>query len=173
MFINQYQTIYKKLIFCIILCCFNVPGFAAVAYITEVNKVDFGELLGLAGSCHLDHSTKVVTDVGGSLCPFTTPPLGEPGKYFIVADPFKQISIRIKNRPNTGDGLTYVPDGVYEVFGLADTAIISNQFQVIDSGATGVINIKLGGTLTSATSQSFNSVFSVVVTEGITFNELP
>ena len=156
-----------------LISCLLIQKPAFSATINEVNNIDFGEILGLSGSCDLDWDTKITSDAGGQLCPSTNVNYGEPGKYVIVADPYTQFSIRIKNRINPGDGLSFYPDGVYRVFGESDINILQNQFQTVDSGATGVITIIIGGTLISAIDQNFNTPYNINISQGITYNELP
>ncbi len=142
----------------------------------RVNKsqiLDFGELLGLPGSCHLDVATKELTDFGGNLCPFSDQRYGEPARYIVVADPGSQIEFRIISYSNLIEGLSYTPEGVYEVSGLPDVPIIINQFQTIDGGATGIIHIVIGGTLTTSSAQSFNSSFLIEIEDGISFEAVP
>ena len=163
-----------KVVFFISLFSMSHISFSAdLPYVNEVNVIHFGELLGLSGVCELDYDTKLLTSISGQLCPFMGTTYGEPGKYMIVASPYKQISIQVKSRINNGDGLTYIPSGAYRVFNEVDIAIIPNEFQTINSGSTGVITILIGGSLTSATNQDFNSSYRVDIISGIEFNELP
>ncbi|WP_293751305.1 hypothetical protein [uncultured Paraglaciecola sp.] len=142
-------------------------------FFNEVQPIDFGELLGLAGTCILNYDSGLITDGGGSLCPFPNTRFGDPGRYQIVATPFTNVQIMVDRRPNTGDGISYTPAGIYQVFGESDTPIIADLNQTIYSGSTGVITIFLGGTLVSSVAQSFNSSFSISIVDGITFNEVP
>lgn len=142
-------------------------------YLTKSKELDFGELLGFTGSCHLDFITKELTDNGGSLCPFSDQRYGEPAHYIIVANPGSQVEFRIISYSNPTEGLSYIPEGIYEVNGLPDVTIVANQFQTIDSGDTGVISIFIGGTLSTSRAQSFNSSFLIEIEDGISFNEVP
>lgn len=142
-------------------------------YVNKVQILDFGELLGLPGSCHLNFDTKVLSDLGGNLCPFNDQRFGEPLQYLVVADPNSQVEFRVISYSNSDQGLSYAPEGIYEVSGLADVPIIVNQFQTIDAGATGVINIIMGGTLTTSQPQSFNSSFLIEIEDGVSFEAVP
>jgi hypothetical protein len=142
-------------------------------YINEVQKLEFGELMGFTGSCSLAYDTKVLSDNGGSLCPFSKVRYGEPGQYFIVANFNTDVEIRIASRNNDGDGIAYTPSGVYRVHGESDIAIIADSNQTVSSGTTGVITILLGGTLTVSSIKALGSTFNVTLEQGITFNELP
>jgi hypothetical protein len=147
--------------------------FAAEPQLNIINDIDFGEVFGMSGICHLDASTNAVTDGGGGLCQSSDPQTGEPGTYIIVGNPNTSINVQIKIRPNTDDGFTFTPDGMFEVFGQPDIPIIANQNHVVPTGDSGVITIKLGGTLNAVFDQNFNSSYSIELINGIIFNELP
>lgn len=156
----------------ILLCTVLLAGQSLAQekpYINKVQILDFGELLGLPGSCRLDFDTKELSDLGGNLCPFSDQRFGEPLRYLVVADPNSQVEFRVISYLNPAQGLSYAPEGIYEVSGLADVPIIVNQLQTIDAGATGVINIIMGGTLTTSQPQSFNSSFFIEIEDGISF----
>lgn len=142
-------------------------------YLIISQKLDFGELLGLTGTCHLDAETKEVTDLGGSFCPFIYQRYAEPAHYIIVADPGSQVEFRINTYSNLSNGLNYIPEGIYKVSGLSDVPMLINQFQTINSGSTGVINIRMGGTLTTSRAQSFNTNFLIEIVDGISFEHVP
>jgi hypothetical protein len=152
---------------------FSLSSFAAITpYITLVDNLSFGEILGLPGSCYLAHDTKEVIDSAGSLCPAQESEGGTPGKFILYANANKQVNIKIKNKINDGDGLSFTADGVYSVSGLPDITILPNQFQLIDTGSTGIIIITIGGTLTSSIQQNFSSSYNLNVIDGIEFFEL-
>jgi hypothetical protein len=138
-----------------------------------MQELEFGELMGFTGSCILAYDTKILSDNGGSLCPFPNVRYGEPGEYLIVANFNTDLEIMIVSRPSDGDGISYTPAGIYRVHGEADTAIIADQNQTISSGTTGVITIILGGTLTLTSNKAFASLYTVTTEQGIIFNELP
>tara|TARA_R110000868_G_scaffold372002_2_gene635779 strand:- start:138 stop:644 length:507 start_codon:yes stop_codon:yes gene_type:complete len=163
----------KKL--CISLC--TVVSCTALSqqapYLNEVKVIDFGTILGLSGTCHLAYDTAIVSDAGGNLCPFQEVVYGTLGKYQIVAAPHTQIQIRIVDRPNNGDGITFTPAGVFQVLGLPDILIAPKTFQTVSTGDTGVITIIMGGTLVNSTPQNFNTSYLFNIESGITFNEIP
>lgn len=156
---------------------FTTLVFSAFAedlpYINQVQQLEFGELMGLPGSCSLDYDTKIVSDNGGSLCPYSNVIYGEPGQYLVVANSNTDVEIIIASRENDGDGISYTPSGIYRVHGEADIAIIADTTQTISSGSTGVITIMLGGTLTLVSSKDYDSTYTVSIEQGITFNEVP
>ena len=165
----------KKRLICNVFIFFIFTSTSVFAYVepylTIIDELSFGELTGFSGTCSLDYQTKELSHVSGTLCPFSDGRKGTPGKFFLFGNPNTQISIRIKNKPNTGDGFSYTPSGVYSVSGFSDVAIISNTFQLVNTGNSGLIIINLGGTFTSAVQQSFNSTFDLVIEDAIQFIE--
>lgn len=142
-------------------------------YLITSQILEFGELLGLIGTCHLDFDTKELSDMGGRLCPFSYQRYGEPARYTVVAEPGSQIEFRMIGLFSTSEGLSYEPEGVYVVNDLPDVPIQVEKFQTIDSGDTGIINIHIGGTLTTLRAQSFNSTFIIQIEDGISFEVAP
>jgi hypothetical protein len=154
-------------------CCIFLASAQEKPYFREVRIINFGELLGLVGSCELDHETNEVSDGGGSLCPFTGTRYGEAGKYEVVADPNTNIKLKISIRASiNGDGINFIPSGKYEVIGEPDVDIIVNQNQTIFTGSTGVITILVGGTLMATSTQNYNDTYEIEFENGITFDEV-
>ncbi|WP_158769196.1 hypothetical protein [Paraglaciecola sp. L1A13] len=141
-------------------------------YLNTVQQLEFGELMGFTGSCSLDYDSKILTDNGGSLCPFSGVRYGEPGKYLIVANFNADVEVQITSHTANGDGILYTPSGIFRVHGEPDIPIIADQKQTISSGTTGVITILLGGTLTLTANKAFDTTFTVTTEQGIIFNEV-
>jgi hypothetical protein len=150
-----------------------IDASAMTPTLSIVKEISFGEIFGKSGICNLDYDTKVVSDLGGGLCPSFETKLGVPGQYIITGNSGTSLVIHIKSRPDSGDGLTFTPSGIFEVYGQADIPILTNQDQVVPTGDTGVVTIRLGGTLRAIFDQSFNDSISIEMIEGITFNEQP
>lgn len=142
-------------------------------YINIIQHPDFGELMGLPGSCELNYVNNELTDNGGSLCPFTDQRYGEAGHYIIVASANTNITTNISIRTPIGDGLTYTPNGVYRVSGQADVNITAAQDQTIFSGNTGIITVILGGNLTVSQILPYNKSFNIELDDGISVSEVP
>ncbi|WP_448567972.1 hypothetical protein [Thalassotalea ganghwensis] len=155
-----------------LVMCFPSYGFIE-PYINVTQIIDYGELLPLTGICHIDHDTKEVIDIAGNVCPYPDTRYGEPGRYMLVGNPNTNMSIKIASRLNPGDGMSFAPDGIYQVNGRADIAIVADQFQTVNTGDTGVITIIIGGSLTIHSNLSFNNSYRVDIAQGIVFNELP
>lgn len=160
----------NKLIIIVVLLFSPIVAFSA-PYLSALDDISFGELLGKNGSCELDATTNIIGNHTGSLCLYNK--TGTPGRYLIVSSPDKIIRIRINTKTNSGDGITFIPSGVYRVTGEVDVAIVANQYQNIDTGTTGILEIKLGGVLAAQIELSLASTFTFTNMTGIDWNELP
>jgi hypothetical protein len=167
------KTQLRMLLILFTTIAFSTNAQEDLPFMNIIHNADFGELLGLPGSCVLDHSTNEVTDAGGSLCPFADQRYGEAGEYIIVATSNTNVTINISIRTDEGDGLNFVPSGVYQVNGESDISITATQDQTIFSGNTGVITIVMGGTLTASNTLAYNASYSIELENGISFNEVP
>jgi hypothetical protein len=165
------KLIINALIIGVIFCTLSATA-QEKPYFREIRTVNFGELVGLIGTCELDHVTNEISDGGGSLCPYTGTRYGEAGKYEIVGNPNTNIKIRVSIITNQGDGLNFVPDGVYQVLGQPDTELIAAQDQTVFTGSTGVITILMAGTLISVSPQGYSSTYDIDFVNGITFDEV-
>lgn len=146
-------------------------AYAIEPYLSVVEEMSFGELTGFNGSCFMDYSTKEVSYLSGSLCPFSETRYGTPGKYFLFGDPNAVIRIRVNDKVNTGDGVTYSPAGSYSVNGEPDVVINANTYQLITIRSQGFIVINLGGTMTNYKQQNFNSTYNLTMENAIQFTE--
>ncbi|MGJ8691249.1 MAG: hypothetical protein ACSHW0_02065 [Thalassotalea sp.] len=155
----------------ILLLSLNIKAYAITPYHSVVREVSFGAIFGFPGVCTLDYLTSRVNNVSGSLCDHAGINFGTTGKIIIYGNPNTQISIRLKSKPNDGDGLTYSASGLYSVNGLPDVVIIADSPQLIDTGSTGNITITLGGTLTSTIQQSFGASYELTIVEGLEYTE--
>ena len=162
-----------KILMTSVLATLVFSASAAEPVISILQELEFGELMGFTGSCSLDYDTKIVSDNGGSLCPFSDVRYGEPGQYLVTVDVNVDVEIVIASRVSDGDGIFYTPTGVYRVFGEDDIPIIADQNQTVASGTTGVITIILGGTLTLTSNKALGSSYTVDIAQGIIFNEVP
>jgi len=160
----------KKLIVVIVLLFSPIIAFAA-PILSVINDISFGDVLGKTGSCELDAITTIIGNQTGSLCLYNQ--TGTPGRYLIVSSSNTIIRIRVNTKTNSGDGITFVPSGVYLVTGEADVTLLPNTYQDIDTGSTGILEIKLGGVLAASQELSFGTTYSFSNATGIDWNELP
>jgi hypothetical protein len=161
---------FKKFIIIIVLSLSPVIAFSA-PYLNVIDDISFGNLLGKTGSCELNAITNVIGNQSGNLCLYNE--TGTPGRYLIISSSNKVIRIKISTKTNSGDGIVFVPSGVYRVTGELDVVIVADQYQDIDTGDTGILEIKLGGALTAHLTLSLASTFSFTNLTGIDWNELP
>jgi hypothetical protein len=161
---------FKKFIVMAVLSLSPIIAFSD-PYLNVIDDISFGSLLGKTGSCELNAITKVIDNQSGNLCLYNE--TGTPGRYLIVSSSNKVIRIRINTKTNSGDGIVFVPSGVYRVTGEVDIDIVADQYQDISTGTTGILEIKLGGALTAHLTLSLASTFSFTNLTGIEWNELP
>lgn len=149
-------------------------SFNVYAQITPVMNIirepDFGELVFVPGSCLLDYQTGQVTDlVASNTCINAS---GTVGKYQLVVNSNTLVSIKILQRDNEGDNLMFVPEGQL-VSSVQTIDITPNIAQQINSGATGVITINLGGRLYINQYLNPSSTYHLTKEDGIEWSELP
>jgi hypothetical protein len=157
-----------------LMCLLLLTSFSSYALTPSfsVNKeISFGLVLFIPGNCTMDHNSGAITVSNPSkMCGSNGN--GVRGYYTIIANSNTQISIKISQRDNEGDGFLYIPAGEL-VSDFETVVIIPNTTQQIDSGSSGVVNIFLGGQLliVSPTTPSSNITFTKVA--GIEWSELP
>jgi len=135
-------------------------------YIIETRTLLFGEVIFIPGSCTMAHDTMVITNITAqNIC---VDGIGSSGSYRIFANPNKQVQIKINSHINSGNGIVYVPSGILES-DVESKNIIPDINETIDSGASGIINITLGGRLTINTiltpSSTNSELFNIDFTE--------
>lgn len=140
-------------------------------YLITYSEVGFGKVMFTNGNCTLDHDTgEVSNSTPDYMCNLDGSSVA--GYYRIIANPNKQVSIKILQRDNTGDGFIYIPGG--ELSSDAETLVITpNIAQEIDSGSNGNIYIRLGGTLHITKDVAPSKEFVLTRAEGIEWSELP
>ena len=150
------------------LSLFSFKSLALTAYIAQTSLIHFGFLIHIPGSCDMAYDTKLITNTSASnIC---TSSAGQLGKYRIYANPNTQVQIKVKSHNDNGSGIIYIPNG--ELGSDAETLlIVADVNKTIDSGASGIIDIHLGGSmyLNNMLSSSTNYIESF----DIDFTELP
>lgn len=154
-----------------------LSGFGAMAYaditpyLTTDKEISFGHVLFISGNCTMSHTDGTFTlsnpDV---MCGYASK--GVPGRYVIIANPNRQISINILQRNNDGDGFIFIPEGEF-ISDFETVAITVNVAQQINSGTSGVVNIQVGGRLFINSQTTPNSNFNLIKVDGIEWSELP
>lgn len=134
-------------------------------------KINFGLVFFITGHCTMDHDTGAITaSTPSKMCGSNGN--GTRGYYSIIANPNKQISFKINQRNNEGDGFLYIPAG--ELVSDTETIVITpNVAQQINSGSSGVVNIYLGGQFFIVSQASPSTNYTIMKTDGIEWSELP
>lgn len=157
-----------------LICLLLSTSFSSYAVTPSfhVNKaISFGLVLFITGNCTMSHETGLITVSNPSqMCGSNGK--GIQGYYTIIANPNKQISFRIDQRDNEGDGFLYVPAGEL-ISDFETVTIIPNSTQQIDSGSSGIVNIYLGGQLFIVSPTTPSSSFTLTKVAGIEWSELP
>ena len=146
---------------------YSFSVFAAITpYIVETKTLYFGDIVFIPGSCSMAYNTEVISNLTSSnICTNST---GTAGTYQIFANPNKQVQIKIKSHGDTGNGIIYVPDGEL-VSDFESALIIADTTKTINSGASGIIDITIGGRLTInsmlSSSNAYSELFDIEFTE--------
>lgn len=157
---------FSKLFMASVITLFSNVSLALDPYFVTVEELDFKTMLPIVGSCEMDDTTAVVSDLPGSkIC--SENKVGTRGHFRIFSDPFTEFYVRVfQKNPEGGDGLTFVPEGTIS----SPTQTISfsaNTTYLISSGNTGIINIIFGGQLYLSNEYPAGMTHSVEVTSGI------
>jgi len=162
--IKNTDRLSKKLVLLlggILIYSFSVSA-AITPYIVETRTLYFGHIVFMQGSCSMAYDSQVISNLTTSnICTSST---GTTGTYQIFANPNTQVQIKLKSHGDNGNGVIYVPNG--ELISDFETAlIIADTTKTINSGASGIINITIGGRLTIsstlASSTSYNELFEI------------
>jgi hypothetical protein len=161
----------------LVLGFLHLSSYAAITPTFFINQdVNFGVILFRDGNCTMDHVTGQITDANPSIMcgDVNSGASGTSvaGEFIIVANPNKQVEIKINQLDNQGDGIIYIPRG--ELISDFETITITpNVKQSINSGSSGTIEIKVAGQLFITNEISPSKQFELTIEEGIEWNELP
>ena len=114
----------------------------------------------------MDWNTAVLTNLSAKdICADAT---GTRGEFQILATPNTIVTVTVFNHTNDGDGVEFVPAGQLSS-SAGTTVIVPNNPVTINSGATGQIDLYLGGRLIFLTnvtpSTTFFKDFTIEYTE--------
>jgi len=108
-----------------------------------IQALRFGTVIPITGTCIMDYNTGIFTSDFNNTCPTI---IGSTGQYKISADANTLVRITPYTFTYAGNLFTFTPSG--EVTNGVDTKVLTpNNATVIDSGSTGLIDMKIGGTL--------------------------
>jgi hypothetical protein len=140
-------------------------------FLNTDREINFGAVLFVPGNCTMSHVNGSFSNINPAMM-CGTGGNATPGRYVIFADPNQQVSIKLLQRDNQGDGLMFIPEG--ELVSDTEThTITAGVAQEIDSGASGIVTINVGGRLFVLTSLSPSSNFEFTLVDGIEWSVLP
>lgn len=126
----------------LLLLCMSLPSHAIEPYITETNRLHFGELIYIPGGCVMDYDTRLLTNnTPANICITSH---GQLGKYRIFSNPNTTVSINVKAHNDDGSGIIFVPEG-RAISDAENKTFLANTGFTIDSGTSGIIDIHVGG----------------------------
>ena len=165
----------KKPISACIVLWVMLSACIARAEITPVfganDEIYFGAMLFIQGNCTMSHVDGSFSNINPAMMCGASGK-GTPGHYSIVAEPNRMVSIKIIQRDNQGDGLLFVPTG--ELISDVETlAITPGTDQEINSGVSGVVDIRVGGSLYVLSPLSPGVDYQLEVSKGIEWSVLP
>jgi hypothetical protein len=131
---------------------------------------NFRSLLPITGSCEIDEVTEQIFDISGSrICSQNL--IGNIGEFEIHATPNKTIDIKILQRtPVDNDGITFTPKGKL-ISDVQTVNILPSYLHQINSGASGIVEIKLAGQLYITKSLVAGASYNLIMLDGIEFSE--
>lgn len=115
----------------------------AETYVIPMSELDFSDFLPITGSCTMDLNGNVEDMPGSQMC--IASDVGKIAQYRIIARSNINVNIQVNTRtPQDGDGLTFTPIGKL-TSDVADIDIVPGQVHIVNSGTSGIIDIKFGG----------------------------
>lgn len=134
-------------------------------------EIHFGILSLSPGSCLMIATSGAITSWQGDLI-CILPGGSQNGLYTITANPNKTVQIKIPPNLDDGNGLTFNPRAYITSDSDAKGLVNNSEFIEIDSGASGVITIYLGGELSISTMQVSGQTINFNFDAAIEWNEL-
>ena len=148
----------------------NFVSLAALAdpIVTVVKDIEFYNVLPTIGSCALNYDTGVRTS--SDICYEST--VGVPGHIKVTTTANTDVNIQIFSRLEINDdGIRFVPAGIIVDDLNVETTIAVSFIHTIDSGASGEIDIYLGGTLYLTDNLASGTDFSIDIIDKINIYE--
>ncbi|MDX2367784.1 MAG: hypothetical protein QNK36_05190 [Colwellia sp.] len=162
---------------CVIsMLLFSIVSFNAVAItptFSVIREIHFGIVMLDTGSCRMIASTGVLISYSGQfIC--VLPEDAHNGRYTVTANPNKTIRFKILPNLDTGDGVVFNPYVELISDGVPGKVISNNVgFVDINSGATGIVDLYVGGILTVTGSYSHSQTVIFSFPDSIEWFEVP
>jgi hypothetical protein len=149
------------------LTCFNAQ---AAPYVVESSSTSFGgKIIPQTGACEMAYDTSILTNTAGNVC--TTGLRGNRGHFKVFATPNTTVRIVVRPHNDSGDGVVFFPSGVIFSDSSAPIDFVESATTNIDSGASGIVEIYVGGVLTLVSKPNTSTTYNF--TNEIDFSENP
>lgn len=156
-----------------LLTLISAQVFAITPSLSIVREIDYGVVLPEPGSCRMIAKTAVIMGYQGTnICIMQDD--AHNGLYTITANPNKNIRVKVPPNQDNGDGLIFNPYVELNSDGETPQTIFNNPgFVSINSGATGVVNVYLGGDLIISRSYPYSQLVTFSFIDVIEWHEDP
>jgi len=139
-------------------------------YVVQASTTSFGaNIIPQTGACDMAYDTSILTNTAGNLC--TTGNTGNRGHFRVFATPNTTVRIVVRPHNDSGDGVVFFPDGVIFSDSTAAIDFVESATTNIDSGASGIVEIYVGGVLTLVSKPNTSTTYNF--TNEIDFSEIP
>ncbi|MGS2720624.1 hypothetical protein [Paraglaciecola aestuariivivens] len=153
----------------LILIC--KAGMAITPTFNIVQEIEFGTVLPTTGSCLMHPETGELFAFSGEfICAISEN--SQIGIYTIIANPNKEIQVKFPPNLDDGTGTIFNPRVQMESDTERKYIVNNNNFVSIDSGASGVVNLYLGGELTISTIYPFEQTINFNFVGAIEWEEI-
>ena len=164
---------FKYSIKLLLLAFISSSALAITPTFNVVREIHYGVVLPVAGSCRMIASTGVLMSyIGQNICILTD--TAQNGRYTIIANPNKIIRVKVLPNQDTGNGIIFNPFIEMVSTGFTQQVIFNNVgFKQINSGADGVVDLYMGGDLTTNTTFSNGQTIPFSFADAIEWYEDP
>ena len=150
---------------------FSFPGHTITPTFNIVQTIKFGTVLPATGSCLMHPETaELFAFQGEFICALSES--AQNGIYTIIANPNKDIAIRFTPNLDDGAGIIFNPRVQLESDTERKYILNNNNFVLIDSGDSGIVNLFLGGELSISEIFAFDQTISFDFVDAIEWNEI-
>ncbi|MDP4985337.1 hypothetical protein [Pseudoalteromonas tunicata] len=109
----------------------------------EVKKLDFNTVFARVGNCHFDVEKQDLVHSDSSVCTYS---IVEKGQLKLIAEPLTTVEIEFKSNLSVEGKVIFNPEAL-AISELGRYSILTNKPVAVKVGASGVVDIDLGGTL--------------------------
>lgn len=110
----------------------------------QIRPLDFKTILPKAGNCYFDaKKNKAIENTAQSNC---SPYVSEKGEFRLIAKPYKIILLTFKSKKTNKGQIVFKPQGLAKTE-MDEYQVLPDKPVKIKTGASGVVNIEMGGDL--------------------------